>query len=76
MGVLIKKLSISKNVVETGEAFMISVQALDISNESTAYRLSFKLGVPHGHPVGQIAPKPTTRISKLPFRLGAFKEEK
>ena len=76
MGVLVNKISLSKNVLETEESFTISVRALDITKESVAYRLSFKLGVPHGHPVAQIAPKPITRISKLPVRMGAFKEEK
>lgn len=76
MSVLLRDISISKNPLSTGEQFKISLRALDITEEAVAYRLSFKLGDPHGHPVGQIGPKPVARITKLPFLLGRFKEEK
>lgn len=48
MAVAITQVTISKNPVNTGEQFKVSVSAREVIAEPTMYRLPFKLGQKKG----------------------------
>lgn len=48
MGVIITQVKLSKNPVNTGEKFKISVAVKESAQEPVAYRLPFRLGQEKG----------------------------